>query len=119
MTVKLMIEPQFHFHPNYKEIYQKVQIALKTFPELDNTEITLTAFIPKKNNSYEGPNTVAMAISDKNGDNKTLTFNVKIMPTYNAIYHELWHLVQRDRKSTKRKSSRTIKPKRHYWAWRD
>lgn len=98
---KIYIDPKFHFHPKYKEIYQKVKKALEDFPELK--EVVLSAFYPKKGDAWETHDVMAIA-----GIDRMLEFNMYRMPSYNTIYHELYHLVQNQRKSTKRKSQGTF-----------
>ena len=100
-AAKIYIEPKFHFHPKYKEIYQKVQQALVDFPEVK--EVTLSAFYPKSNNKWEAHDVMAIA-----GFGGTIEFNVKRMPSYNVIYHELFHIVQGKRKSTPQKTKKTF-----------
>jgi hypothetical protein len=90
MVAKIFIDPKFHFHPKYKEIYSKISTALKKFPEI--TYVVLSSFYPTKG---EDVNSAVNVIGCK------INFNIKIMPTYNTIYHELWHVVQ---DSTKKNS---------------
>jgi hypothetical protein len=100
MTAKIFIDPKFHFHPKHELIYQKIQKALLDFPEI--SELHLSAFYPT--NKLDR-NTIAWV----QGTNiKVIVFNVHIVPTYNTIYHELYHIVQRERPSIKGKTHKII-----------
>lgn len=90
----LLIDPKFHFHPRHVEIYKKVEAALKQFPEIK--EVQLSAFYPKKNVEYEERTTIAVA------DRTKISFNMKVFPTYNNIYHELYHILQHQGKKDRR-----------------
>ncbi|MFA5395398.1 MAG: hypothetical protein WC346_05190 [Methanogenium sp.] len=103
MTAKLVINPRFHYHPRYKEIYQKVQAALKSFPELNGETIILTSFFPKRNSKHEASDTIAIAISDDKGNSKAISFNVHVIPTYNSISKEKLKIIPSWMRSTQRK----------------
>jgi hypothetical protein len=101
----IFIDPKFLFHPKHQEIYQKVEKALKNFPEIDT--IKLSTFYPKPHptgiHKYEANDVMAVA-----GFGGLIEFNILRVPSYNTIYHELYHIVQGKRKSTKKKSTGTF-----------
>lgn len=84
-TTKILIDPKFHYHPEYKMVYAKTVNALKKFPEIKT--ILLSAFIPKSRDD-------AVAYAGVAKPYPRIEFNVRRRPTNNVIYHELYHIIQ-------------------------
>lgn len=83
---KILIDPNFHLHPEYRKIYAKTTEAIKKFPEIK--EIILSAFYPTKTDN-------AAAGAGVKGKTPTIWFNIKKVAPNNIIYHELYHLLQK------------------------
>lgn len=82
---KILIDPKFHYHPEYKTIYTKTVDAVKKFPEIK--ELILSAFHPNKND--------AAAYAGTAGKTPRIEFNIMKTPSSNIIYHELYHVIQK------------------------
>ena len=95
---KILIDPKFHLHPKHAVVYTKVVNALKRFPDIK--QICLSSFYPKKGHKYEDPDTTALT------SGMIIQFNVKIVPSYNTIYHELQHIVQEANPAQKKGKTR-------------